>query len=268
MFEETGYRVRPGRGLGEVHYLKSSNGRSREKVVRYWAMRAVAGAFTPNREVDELMWVSPDGADALLTRPSDREVLERFAAGPVRTGTVLLVRHASAGDRDKWKGDDRLRPLDETGSDQADELVRLLSRFDVQRLVSADYLRCVQTLQPLADSIGLEIEEQPLLSEEGFPGHEQEAVEAIRELGDHEQAVAVCSQRAVDAGDRRAAGEGGRRRAAGSVSVQEGQRVGAQLRRRPARRGGVLPSARRLAAGQLITPELARISTVAPSSTR
>ncbi len=197
VFEETGYRVRPGRGLGEVHYLKSSNGRSREKVVRYWAMRAVAGAFAPNREVDELMWVSPDGADALLTRPSDREVLERFASGPVRTGTVLLVRHASAGDRDKWKGDDRLRPLDEIGSDQADELVRLLSRFDVQRLVSADYLRCVQTLQPAADSLGVEIEEQPLLSEEGFPGHEQDAVNAIRDLGDHEQAVAVCSQRVV-----------------------------------------------------------------------
>jgi 8-oxo-(d)GTP phosphatase len=195
VFEETGYRVRPGRGLGEVHYLKSStNGRSREKIVRYWAMRAVAGAFTPSREVDELMWVSPEGADSLLTRPSDREVLERFASGPVRTGTVLLVRHALAGDPSKWKGDDSLRPLDETGSDQADELVRLLSRFDVQRLVSADNLRCVQTLQPTADSLGLEIEEQPLFSQGRFPGHEQEAMLAIRELGDHEQAVAVSSQ--------------------------------------------------------------------------
>ena len=55
----------------------------------------------------------------------------------------------------------------------------------------------MQTLQPAADSLGVEIEEQPLLSEEGFSGHEQEAVKAIRELGDHEQAVAVCSQRAA-----------------------------------------------------------------------
>ena len=193
----------------------------------------------------------PRGAGALRRRP-------------VRTGTVLLVRHASAGDRDKWKGDDRMRPLDETGSDQADELVRLLSRFDVQRLVSADYLRCVQTLQPAADSSGVEIEEQPLLSEEGFPGHEQEAVRAIRELGDHEQAVAVCSQRAVvpEIVERLAKEDGvelpdpqrSKKASVWALSFDDG-RLG---------RGGVLPSARRLANHA----ELASIRTVAPSTTR
>lgn len=197
VFEETGYRVRPGRALGDVRYLKNSNGESREKVVHYWAMEAVGGAFTPSREVDELMWISPEGAEALVTRATDRSILERFAAGPIRTGTVLLVRHATAGDRNAWKGDDRVRPLDENGREQAQELVRLLSRFEVQKLVSADYLRCVETLKPLADSIGLEIEEEPLLSETGFPGHEREAIELVRRLGDHDDAVAVCSQRQV-----------------------------------------------------------------------
>jgi 8-oxo-dGTP diphosphatase len=197
VFEETGYRVRPGRALGDVRYLKSSNGDSREKVVHYWVMEAVGGAFTPSREVDELMWISPEGAEALLTRATDREILERFASGPVRTGTVLIVGHATAGDRNSWKGDDRIRPLDEDGREQAQELVRLLSRFEVQKLVAADYLRCIETLKPLADSIGLEVEEEPLLSETGFPGHEREAVEAIRKLGDHDDAVAACSQRQV-----------------------------------------------------------------------
>jgi 8-oxo-dGTP pyrophosphatase MutT (NUDIX family)/phosphohistidine phosphatase SixA len=197
VFEETGYRVRPGRALGDVHYLKSTNGESREKVVHYWAMEAIGGAFTPSREVDELEWIAPEGAEALLTRSTDREILERFASGPVRTGTVLLVRHATAGDRNAWKGDDRIRPLDENGRDQAEELVRLLSRFEVQKLVAAEYLRCIETLKPLADSIGLEVEEEPLLSETGFPGHEREAIEAIRRLGDHDDAVAACSQRQV-----------------------------------------------------------------------
>jgi 8-oxo-(d)GTP phosphatase len=197
VFEETGYRVRPGRALGDVRYLKSSNGESREKVVHYWAMEAIGGAFTPSREVDELEWIAPEGAEALLTRATDREIIERFASGPVRTGTVLLVRHATAGDRNAWKGDDRRRPLDENGRDQAEELVRLLSRFEVQKLVAADYLRCIETLKPLADSIGLEVEEEPLLSETGFPGHEREAIEAIRRLGDHDDAVAACSQRQV-----------------------------------------------------------------------
>jgi 8-oxo-(d)GTP phosphatase len=198
VFEETGYRVRPGRGLGEVRYLKgSSNGESREKIVHYWVMEAVGGAFTPSREVDELMWLSPEGAEALLTRSTDREILGRFSGGPVRTGTVLLVRHASAGNRDDWKGDDRVRPLDETGRDQAQELVRLLSRFEVQRIVSADNLRCVETLKPLGDSIGLEVKEEPLLSDQGFPGNEEHALEVVRALGDHGEAVAVCSQREV-----------------------------------------------------------------------
>ena len=58
---------------------------------------------------------------------------------------MLLVRHASAGNRGDWNGDDRLRPLDETGQDQADELVRLLSRFGVEEIVTADPVRCVET---------------------------------------------------------------------------------------------------------------------------
>jgi len=197
VFEETGYRVRPGRALGDVQYLKSSNGVAREKVVHYWVMEAVGGAFTPSREVDELLWLSPEGAHSLLTRSTDREILDRFASGPVRTGMVLLVGHALAGNRQSWEGDDHVRPLDETGREQADELVRLLSRFEVMKLASADYLRCVQTLKPIADSIGLEIEEEPLLSEEGYPANEADAIELVRRLGDHEEAVAACSQRRV-----------------------------------------------------------------------
>ncbi len=197
VFEETGYRVRPGLALGDVRYVKNSNGGPREKVVHYWVMQAIGGAFTPSREVDELAWVSPEGADKMLTRASDREILERFTAGPVRTSTVLLVRHGSAGEREQWDGDDRLRPLDEVGYDQAQELVRLLSRFEVDHLVSANNVRCIQTLKPLSESIGSEILEEPLLAEQEFPGREREAAEAIRRLGDDGQAVAACSQREV-----------------------------------------------------------------------
>jgi 8-oxo-dGTP diphosphatase len=197
VLEETGHRVRPGRALGDVRYMKKIDGGVREKVVHYWAMQAIGGVFTPSREVDGLRWLSIEDAQELLTRATDREILERFTSGPLTTRTVLLVRHASAGERSKWEGDDRLRPLDETGWEQAQELVRLLSRFEVQELWSADYLRCSQTLQPLAESIGLEIKEQPLLSEQAFPGREEEAVATIRQMGSDGDAVAACSQREV-----------------------------------------------------------------------
>ena len=72
--------------------------------------------------------------------------------------TLVLMRHASAGDVDQWQGDDRLRPLDAKGRRQAEALVPLLAELDLDRIVSSPYLRCVQTVEPLARSRGLEVE--------------------------------------------------------------------------------------------------------------
>jgi 8-oxo-dGTP diphosphatase len=195
--EETGYRVQPGRSLGEVRYLKNSGGGTREKVVHYWAMRAVGGGFSESREVDELRWLPIDEARGLVTRAGDREILERFSRRPALTGSVLLVRHASAGSRSKWEGDDDLRPLDEAGQEQAEELVRLLSRFGVEEIVSADNVRSIETVRPLSEAIGVPVREEPLLSERGFSGHESEAVDLVRHLGRPGSAVVACSQRDV-----------------------------------------------------------------------
>jgi 8-oxo-dGTP diphosphatase len=72
--------------------------------------------------------------------------------------TLLLIRHASAGDADQWQGDDRVRPLDSKGRSQAEALVALLAEFDLDRVVSSPYLRCAQTVEPLVRSRELEIE--------------------------------------------------------------------------------------------------------------
>lgn len=175
--------------------MKSApTGDSRPKVVRYWAMQADSGAFTPNREVDQLRWVSPAEAQTLLTHDHDRDVLERFIRGPALYGAVLLVRHASAGSSADWSGDDRQRPLDEQGWFQAQELVRSLSRFDVDEIISADFLRCVQTVQPLSEAIGVPIREESLFSESGYPAHEDEAEHLLRKLGERLETAVVCSQ--------------------------------------------------------------------------
>jgi 8-oxo-(d)GTP phosphatase len=195
--EETGYRVQPGRPLGEVRYLKKSGGGAREKVVHYWAMRAVGGEFSPGQEVDQLRWLPIADAHELVTRATDRKVLERFSRRPPLTGSVLLLRHASAGSRSKWEGDDVERPLDEEGEEQAEELVRLLSRFGVEEIVSADNVRCIDSVRPLSEAIGVPVTAQPLLSEEGFPGREEEAVELVRSLGRPGGAVVACSQAGV-----------------------------------------------------------------------
>lgn len=195
ILEETGFHVRVGRPLGVTRYTKESVSGARPKVVRWWAMQAEGGGFSPTREVDELAWMAPDRAAKRLTRATDVQVLERFAAAPGPTRTVLLVRHASAGSRASWRGgDDRDRPLDECGVAQADELVRILSRFEIGRIVSADLRRCTETVALLAEAFGLGIEPAGIVSEAGYPGHEDEATALLRELGDAEHDAVVCSQ--------------------------------------------------------------------------
>jgi 8-oxo-dGTP diphosphatase len=63
--------------------------------------------------------------------------------------SVILLRHASAGKREAWSGDDRLRPLDKRGRAQAAALCDLLRARGVQRVLSSPYVRCTQTVAPL-----------------------------------------------------------------------------------------------------------------------
>ena len=80
--------------------------------------------------------------------------------------TLLLIRHASAGDRDDWVGDDRLRPLDGRGRNQASRLSELLRDYEIARVLSSPAVRCVQTVEPVSRSRGLDIEVREELSEE------------------------------------------------------------------------------------------------------
>jgi 8-oxo-dGTP diphosphatase len=70
--EETGLRARLVRELPSVNYEV----RGRPKVVRYWLMEVESDeGFAVNDEVDEVRWVEPAEARALLTYDRDRDVL-------------------------------------------------------------------------------------------------------------------------------------------------------------------------------------------------
>jgi 8-oxo-(d)GTP phosphatase len=79
--------------------------------------------------------------------------------------TSVLVRHASAGDRHDWDGDDSERPLDPRGREQAAQLVELLRPLAVRRIVSSPFARCVETVEPLAAALGLSVELDERLAE-------------------------------------------------------------------------------------------------------
>jgi 8-oxo-dGTP diphosphatase len=194
VLEETGYHVRLGRSLGETRYMKVDSGVGRQKVVRWWAMEAAAGGFGPTREVDDLRWLTLGEAHDALTRDMDRDVLDRFVRGSSTGRMVLLVRNGSATSRSAWPGEDRLRPLDPCGWAQADDLVRLLAHFDPSDIRAADVVRCQQTVQPLAASLGLSVIEEPLLSEQGFASDEAGAASVVRAAGDVHGCVVLSSQ--------------------------------------------------------------------------
>jgi 8-oxo-dGTP diphosphatase len=100
---------------------------------------------------------------------------------------LYLVRHAKAGDRAAWKGDDRLRPLSKEGRRQADSLARRLARLTEGHIVSSPYERCLQTVHPLSSVLRLAVLEDERLSEgAAFEG-------ALTLLGEVPDGSVLCS---------------------------------------------------------------------------
>jgi 8-oxo-dGTP diphosphatase len=93
--------------------------------------------------------------------------------------TSVLLRHAAAGDREEWDGDDFHRPLTAKGRRQAAEYVELFDEFRIRRVLSSPYVRCMETVRPLAVALELPVEPDERLAE----GAGASAVELLREDG-------------------------------------------------------------------------------------
>jgi 8-oxo-dGTP diphosphatase len=80
-------------------------------------------------------------------------------------GVAYLIRHGKAGDRGAWEGPDELRPLTKAGARQADGLAERLGGETIGRVVSSPAVRCVDTVRPLAERLGVSVERDPDLME-------------------------------------------------------------------------------------------------------
>jgi 8-oxo-dGTP pyrophosphatase MutT (NUDIX family)/phosphohistidine phosphatase SixA len=192
--EETGHRCLVGRPLGRQHYTRNLESGPVPKTVWFWAMRAEAGQFQAGSEVDELSWLTPDAAGTTVTMDRDRDTLAEFVGAPVDTVAFGLVRHASAGSRTKWTGADAQRPLDETGRAQAAALRPLLDCYGFSRVLSADVLRCLETVGPYASDLRIAVETEPLLSEAGYPVNPEAALARCLEILKSPEPLVMCSQ--------------------------------------------------------------------------
>ncbi|PAY24914.1 NUDIX hydrolase [Dietzia natronolimnaea] len=189
--EETGHTAVLESRIGTTAYPLKENTR---KEVTYWSARATGGDFEPNSEVDEIRWLPVDEAKDLVSYGLDRKILGRFAAARPVDSVLLLVRHAKAGSRSEWSGDDSARPLDKTGRTQAELLAPMLRAFGVRRLHSAPRVRCEQTVGPLADELGVEVRLEPALSDEAYLDDPVAARTRVIEIADGDGVAAVSSQ--------------------------------------------------------------------------
>jgi len=98
------------------------------------------------------------------------------------------VRHAKAGNRGSWDGADEERPLSKAGRRQADALAELLHDEPIGRVVSSPYVRCRETLAPLAAQLGLLVQDADGLTE-GAPLNE--ALRLLDKVSD--KPTALCT---------------------------------------------------------------------------
>ena len=104
---------------------------------------------------------------------------------------IVLVRHGHAGTKEGWSEEDRLRPLDARGRRQAGHLVEVIAPMTPTALVSSPFVRCLQTVAPIAARTGLTVEGDDAFLPDGGP----KALEVLRRLSrwTRQGPVVVCT---------------------------------------------------------------------------
>ncbi|GID25697.1 NUDIX hydrolase [Paractinoplanes brasiliensis] len=198
VLEETGRRGRARLALPGISYTLPDG---RPKTVHYWLMDAAGdgGPVLDTGEVDRIAWLPLAEAAERVSYADERALLGHVAALPPVTDVVVLVRHAHAGDRKEWSGNDALRPVDEVGEEQAARFAGICRPIGPDRLVAATPLRCKQTLEPLAASLG----GMPIVIDSAFaepadagdaPAKAKLAAHRLLELRSATSLPVICSQ--------------------------------------------------------------------------
>jgi phosphohistidine phosphatase SixA/ADP-ribose pyrophosphatase YjhB (NUDIX family) len=197
--EETGLTVRVGLPLPTAEYpLLDAVGRPVTKRVHYWAARVTGGSGILEHEIDEVAWLDVKSAHDRLDYARDRRQLLALVRaerdGVLRTWPLVVVRHAKAQPRSRFTGsDDRERPLDAVGREQARAIAPVLEAYGVQRVTTSSSARCVSTVEPYTRAAGLKLRRRESLSEEGFEHDRAGAAHELERLLEHADPSAICS---------------------------------------------------------------------------
>jgi 8-oxo-(d)GTP phosphatase len=193
--EETGLAIRLGPKLATQRY---PNG-DRMKSVHYWVGWALGSddvsGYLVNSEIDDVQWLPWRAALEQLTYPYDKQTLKESRRHRRKSRALVVLRHGSAESRKAWSGDDRRRPLEESGHRQSERIMPLLAAHDVSRVVTSTSTRCRQTVEPYADAHGLKLEEYDGLSEEDATS--DSVREVVDDLLETKEGAVLCTHRPV-----------------------------------------------------------------------
>ncbi len=165
VFEETSVQPVLGPRLPTVEYQVGDA----RKQIAYWSARSHGSQAAASHEVDTVSWLPLPQAVQRLSYPRDVAVMT--ALRPRETVPLILLRHASAGQKAGWPAGDDARPLDARGATDALMLARLLACFAPRaRVLSSPALRCTESLRPYAESFGGTVQAEVALALYDRPG--------------------------------------------------------------------------------------------------
>jgi len=195
VIEETGVVPVFGPYIGHAEYEIDGE----RKKVQYWMAKAPKEIpdFVPNAEVDRIEWVNTKQARHFLTYDVDREILKFFRETPRHGNVIVLLRHAKAIKRSDWSGDDSDRPLSFEGQQVANKLTKHLSMFALEEVHSSDAFRCMSTIEPLHQGLGISKVITDHLSEYKFEKDEYLAANYVRELVKFGGNYLICSHNPI-----------------------------------------------------------------------
>jgi 8-oxo-dGTP diphosphatase len=150
------------------------------------------------------------------------------------TGTMItVIRHAEAGNRDRWTAPDDLRPLSRGGRLQAQRIAERFAGEPFVQVMSSPFVRCVQTVSPLADARGLSVELRDDLAEGQPTGYLEKAILEAEGAGPtaicvHGDAVRALLGDLIERGIARRVSRATKKGAAWVLEVRDGAIVAAR----------------------------------------
>lgn len=115
-----------------------------------------------------------------------------IATGKDQNIPIILLRHAKAIKRHDFIGDDTDRPLSETGTKQAEKIVDLYQYFGLKEIHTSDALRCLKTVEKLAQKLVLTPIVATELSEYVFHKKKEKSIDYVLHQFSQNKPVLIC----------------------------------------------------------------------------